>query len=302
MAEELKLDEEKGTVDEPELTELDDEELERMLIEPDEPVQGEEEPSRDQEEEKPQEGHEQEPSEEDATPAGPAEEDELAKLKKQLEEKEKFIQRQGTEIGSLRKIVAELKESTEKLWQKPAASTADGDIPDEDTPAEEMIYKDPAAVIDARIAFTKAREAMNRQKIMEAVPDITNPEYLEKLADVARESGDSETVIAAFKADPFMFNPDAVIELKRRLEEKNKTSEADQLRAQLAEMQKKLEALTGAEEKMNEQIKKVANEPAVLDAGSGQGSSTDVPEAISEEQLASLSDAELDEFLKKHGR
>jgi len=304
MSEEIKVDEQQGTEetveDRPveEVVGMTDDELEKVLSgEP----EGEPQPEKEAEEPPESDKTEEEPATEEPKAEEPKVEDvpvDIEKLRKQLADKELFIQRQGTEIGELRKQNVEYKQSADALWKGKKEEGSENTDPEA---VRDRLYEDPAAVIDSRIAYLKAKETEISNRVRTAVPEIDNPEYVEKLAQAALESGDPEAVVTAFRRNPASFGVEPLLELKRRLEAKEHSSAEEARQKEIADLRAKLELVEGKKKtgNINEKIQRAVGESQTLSGDSGQASTEEGPAAVSESQLANLTDAELEAMLKK---
>ncbi len=163
-------------------------------------------------------------------------EERLAKLEKQLKDKEAFINQRNQEIGQLRKQV--LAKESERLAQ---------DV----EPSEEEILKDPKAAVQKAIERAKEKEELARQQQdaarQEAIEQSTQilhklvPSFEQDKAailEVMKADGAEAQIIEQFDRNPVSLHPAVVYQLQKR-----------------AEMHREIQAL---KEKLNAEPKKVA--------------------------------------------
>jgi hypothetical protein len=109
----------------------------------------------------------------------------LTKLEAQTREKEAFIQRQANELGMLRKIASRPQIDVEKVREE----------------IREQFHSDPVLATKRMQALEHYEEEVRRDKILMAIPDM--PSLVDLMAEVAKTDGATDHTIAAFKADPY---------------------------------------------------------------------------------------------------
>ena len=273
------------------ITELDGEALDKALKEsqssnaddaeeekPDEEESGEEEKPDEEES-----GEEEKPDEEEKPGT---KDEEIATLKEQLEEKERFNQHQGNELGDLRKQVAE------KEAAKPQQTEAELNAAHDVNPVATTKALIESAKVEERTRISEERNRVlaqtevTKRAVESALPEFTG--MRDEVAALAEKDGYSEEQIAAFKSNPYessdqgiLINLGKRVELQRQLdaaEKKNKDIEQDP-----DEVAKKIEA--AAKKKPTLKGKKSAS-----DRVSGD---------YTREELSHMSNEELDELIKK---
>jgi len=210
-------------------------------------------------------------------------EERMARLESQLAEKERFIQRQGNEIGILRKQVGRPQVDFEKARE---------DI-------NQQFQTDPAGAMAKMEALKRYAEQMRRDQTSSAVPDL--PEIMDDICEIARAEGYDENVLNAFRQDPYRTPVhvlyDYAVRARAYRYAKGISAEAHTLRTQLAQMRGK------ATEEVAARIDHAARSSPVIRAGTGGGTSSardaTSHSRLSEAQIPNLSDEELQSLLSK---
>ena len=207
---------------------------------------------------------------------------ELEKLRNRVNQQEEFIQKRNTEVGELRKRELEIQgeianrpsddDMREKLDTDPLEAHRD------------LIAQDRAdserADLQAKIHQLDAEQAITR-----AIPNFS--ELKDDIVALAKSDGLPERDIMDLQNNPYVFNPQDVIGLARRVQ--------DAKRIQILEDQVK--SIGSSKQNMAKKIAKAANSGRTLTSASGQA--TPLNSDISNQQLSKISDAELDELLKE---
>ena len=283
-------------------TSLSDEELEKHLS-----GEGSEENiEASAEEETPEEtvGSEEEVSEEGSEPSGeesPVSEEEesssdtidseLEKLRKRVQDKEEFIQRQAREIGELRKLVrealgAETVGTEQGLQQKGEEGLNDEVFFEKPVEAVKKTVEQILAERERQIQAEAQRALEVEKTVKERVPDFEK--YIDEIAELAKEDGYPDEAIAAFKANPYMgSDPHVLLSYARRVEA---ARQLNQLKAELEKAKK-------APEEFLKKIQKAASGTSTL-SNVAPSTPKDRTE-FSEKTITSLSDAELDKLLNE---
>ena len=208
------------------------------------------------------------------------------KMKRQIEEKEKFIQRQSKEVGQRRKSEEQLRAEIFSLEQRLADAQYD-------PVATRQIHKE----LDSRerqldeISVNSQIEA-NKAAVTTFVAE---PEtYLDDIVELLREDGQPDEEIREFRNNPFSVHPGIVINLAKRAEAvrnmRNKDAEIASLKAEVA-------ALKAEPKKVVKKIEETLKQPQTMTNASGQG--TSVKSEIDVSQIPYLSDAELKKAIEE---
>lgn len=226
-----------------------------------------------------------EPVEPAAKPA-PVSQEEFDKLKKKMENQELFLQRQGTEVGQLRKM----REQLQNLAKEKRALAEEQLLTD---PSKAMDTHAEARDVEKQVANAEIQEQFeaNRQAIQTAFPDYEA--RVNDIAEAALEMGIPPEHIANYRANPYgtpvsILTPyvRAAVLRKHYFE---KASLADKLVSQL----KDLQTNTGTFAK---KLKAAAlTAPVIKSAG---GSHTEGSDSVDEAQITDLSYAEIERLLK----
>lgn len=207
--------------------------------------------------------------------------DPLAAIQKQLDDAQAFIQRQAQEIGALRK----------------------GGQPKPNPDAlNELYYSNPAQAVQQTVQQTLAEQQQvaleNEAQIRQVVPEITDSAFREEIGKLALEDGFSQENVNAFMQNLGSSEPEVVARYAERVRHGRALAEKEgqitELNNKVAELEKKL-ASSSAD--VASKIAAATKTPSKLNSNSGQGG--DNQGAVSEAQLATLSDAELDDLIKQ---
>lgn len=210
---------------------------------------------------------EPQPAPVETPPAEPAEtaEQKAARLEAQIREKELMVQRLGNELGIMRKLATRPRIDVAKVREE----------------IREQFTTDPALAERRMEALKRYEFETDRENKLIAVPDL--PQILDDMANMALAEGERPEIVQAFRNDPFRVPVNV-----------------------LQEMAYKTRAYRWAKAREAEVLAK-APKPQVDPQRHGQpvirantpGASTARPEGppITERDVASLTDAELESFL-----
>lgn len=234
------------------------------------------------------EGQEGEPQPAEAQPAEqvppqPTIEERIAALEQQIQEKERFIQRQGNEIGILRKQVSRPQIDFQKAREE----------------INQQFQTDPAAAMHNMELLRRRAEEVRREQTSGLVPDL--PELIEDICEIAKAEGEHDNTLAAFRQDPLRV-PAAILydyAVRARAYRYAKVKSAEN-----AELQKQITQLRGrATEEVAARIDQAAKSSPVIRGvtGGGTSSTRDATQGsrLTESQIPHLSDAELKTLLSK---
>ncbi len=204
--------------------------------------------------------------------------EELARLRKQVTDKEAFIQTQATEVGTLRKRVKEF------------------EIPHEDAKTKERIKEkfnqgDVLGATEEAIFDIETRKGKQRDLIKSLIPNIE--EIKGDIANLVREEGsESEEAINLFIANPYVADP---VKLRYWATLVNHRKDKETLSKRVEELEKELQT---RDKTVLKKIEKAAQETKTLTTKTGAETEVET-EAISEDQIPYLSDEEIKKRLKK---
>ena len=275
--------------EESDVTVISDEELDKKLIGDDQDISETTPEAVNQEPTEKPEGSEV--KDKDAEPSFATKDEEINylkdKLKKRVLDNDSYTRSLETKVGSLRKEKEELSKT----------------IPDENKVREEY-FSDPikgareVLEIDKKQARLKELEheefaAINRIQIERQVPNYS--ELIDEMVAMAKEDGEDERNIELFKKDPHSLRYDVAVIYARRALERRKNS--DVLKS-LDDLKKTVNELKGKPESIVKQINDLGKKrPIGTDSGASRSSKS--YDDLSDSDYSSLSDAELDEILKK---
>jgi len=199
------------------------------------------------------------------------------KIRKQVEDKEAFIQKQAQEIGNLRKKVKEF------------------EIPHEDARTRERLKEkfseDPLAATEEAIFDIETRKGKQRDLIKSLIPNIE--EIKEDIAVLVREEGsESEEAISLFLANPYVADP---VKLRYWAALAMHKKDKETLSKQVEDLKGQLQT-TGKD--VLKKIEKAAQETKTLTAKTGAEAEEETT-TLTEEQISYLSDEELKRLTKK---
>lgn len=209
--------------------------------------------------------------------------DELANLRKQLEDSQKFIGRLGNELGQLRKQL------TEKTAPPPDPVTPD------------QVLTDPVGattkLVDQRLSEREQRkqaeiEQIQQQRIAtaqflsQAVPDII--ELLPEMAEAAKEDGVPPELVERFKTDPLSENPFITIQLAKRAK----------LNRELKQLRAEREELKAQPKRVIDSVNQAARAKPAVSASHGRTDPHSGESNFNRAQIAKMSDAELLKLMK----
>ena len=202
-------------------------------------------------------------------------EESINKLKKQIEDKERFIQARNREVGELRKLIA-------SFYEKPK------DHVDEYEFLQRPYEETKKTAIEVIRQFREAE--LKKQKLFnQFIPDLH--ELKKDIAQIALQEGEAQENVEAFLDNPY----DSDINVVRYYAEKARSAKKlSEMQKQIEEMKKRLSEIP---QDVLSRIQSAAKEK-VITAKSAEKEISGLKD-ISEQQLASLSDAELEELLKR---
>lgn len=217
--------------------------------------------------------------------------EELERLKKRVQDKEQFIQRQGTEIGELRKARAYYEDQAKLLMEQFQAK----------------FYENPNEAMNAYGQAGQATQMAQQAQLMESIQvnkqyiHQVYPEYETMINDIA-EYGDVIGVpkdqIESFKQNPYATDIRVLIPYvegaKRYKQEKTQSSLIEQLKKQVEELDKDT-----SEDTVLQKITAAARKNPAITAKSGDGMTIAKTDGLNENNIADLSDADLDALLKE---
>jgi len=203
--------------------------------------------------------------------------EEIVKLRKQITDKEAFIQKQAREIGNLRKKVhPETEEEKEARLER----------------QKQRFQEDPEAATAEMLENLEAKKTSRRDIIKALIPNLE--EIKNDIAELVKAEGvETPENIEIFLNDPYTADP-AKLRYWALEVQRNKDKTAFELR--IADLEKKIQ---GGEQQIAKKITKAATETKTLTAKDGKEADTEGETTLSEEQIAYLSDEELREFTKK---
>ncbi len=199
------------------------------------------------------------------------------KLRKQVEDKETFIQKQAQEIGNLRKKVKEIEtpyddsQTRERLKQK--------------------FSEDPLSATEEAILDIETRKGKQKELIKSLIPNIE--EIKGDIANLVKEEGsESEEAINLFLANPYIADP---VKLRYWAALVIHKKDKETLSKRVEELEKELQ--TRGKDVLKK-IEKAAQETKTLTAKTGAEAEEETI-SITEDQIPYLSDDELKQFKKK---
>lgn len=254
---------------ETDLTTVDDAQLDAQITAPapDEdtiPPTTEQEPNQE-----PVQDVEPQPAPVEPEPKAPPEtaEEKAARLETQIREKELMVQRLGNELGMMRKLASRPQVDVAKVREE----------------IREQFQTDPALAEQRLGALNRYVEEMDRENKVIAVPDL--PSLVDTMANIALAKGEKPEVVQAFRNDPLRV---PVSVLKEMAMEARMYRYGESLKAEIMA-------------KAPKPPEPVRQGQPVIRANTPGGASTtrdDTPR-VTERDIASLSDAELEVFLAK---
>jgi len=206
---------------------------------------------------------------------------ELERLKKQVEDKELFIQQRGTEIGELRRKL----EQRELMLRQKVSEEGFGF--DEARELNEISQERARIDSDEKTQLRK----MNEQFIRGAVPDFDDA-MVGDIAEVARGQGVPEEVIGAFKRDPFAENPSTLMGFVNQVRMKRRY---DNLEKELTKLREQYNPEIVAK-KIEEAAKR---KPTLTAKDQGTPDTSSFVDTLTEADISRLSDEQLAEAMKK---
>lgn len=222
------------------------------------------------------------------------------RLKEQRDQKELFIQRRSTELGTLRQQLAA---RTTELQALKLQLENGLEEKFRENPLQASKDQKTLEQIESELEGIKGKGA-RAQHIVEAqtffVKNVdTEKVSLEDIADVLKADGVDEQYIAAFKANPWEWTtPEALVQMGKRAEDRKEFATADTDRRTLAKYVLHLKAeLEKAQKKPAQvmaQVQRNLNRPAPLTASQSAS-----PKTVRDLDPTRMTNAELDLALKQ---
>lgn len=228
--------------------------------------------------------------------------EEYAQLTKRLEtserrvkDKEQFIQRQATEVGSLRKERERLASENEKLSKVLEADSFESS-PKQLLDAHAKIQENNKQI---RSLETQEAQALGRSVIERYVPaDDLN---VDLMAASLERDGLDENLIRGFRSDPFSpqnMHPETFIQLAKRAKAEDALVRVvDWARQTLEQKDKEIEALKQKPQEVLKGVEKALKQAPTVTAATGGGATSEY--SVPTGDPSEWDDATLDEFLKK---
>jgi len=212
--------------------------------------------------------------------------EQLTKMESRLKEKDQFIGRQANMIGELKKLSAQPQQKVEMPTDEEFISQ----------PTEAM--KKLLAAQEAEKQQATARQQQEYELLTTRNKEITAqfvPEFDNLMPDIEKvlteEDGLTPEILSGFKGNPYATPPEVLIQLAKRVQQRNKitelTSELDTLKAEVEKLRGKSSRVLDTVEKTARQTTQVR--PSTSPAGN----------AISLSQLSTLSYDELQKQLEE---
>lgn len=281
-------------VDNVDVQTISDDDLEKMLFDTPEsgqlPDSDETEPQSDQpakEEGKEEKKTDQDPDPETKTDTSSTEEEmetiskgELGKLRKQVEDKEHFIQKQSVEIGNRRQQEKVL----ESRLEEQNKAIEDNWI---DKPLEASKAMTSAQETERKLADLKNEGIVDQNKeiILQSMPDIKD--MFGDIATLALQDGIPQSKVNKFKANPYGEDPVSILNYARRVK----------MNSQISELTKEVGKLKGKPEAVVKNIEKALSKTPEITEGTGHSKPDNAISSFSESQIPNLTDAQLKQYL-----
>ena len=274
--------------DEPEVESMDDEALDKYLAE----TPDESEPAGEKEGEKESTTTPPDDSEGDKTAEGapaPVEADdpakmreELDRLRKQVGDKEKYIQDRNREVGELRK---QLRDEASKLREGVPDLFMESPVKAIENVLMAREREERAAMLEMESAWDE-----NKAKVLAFSPNFES--RVEEIAEIAKGDGVPPEMVRAFKTNPYATSPQLLHALLKRADD---AKELKTLRDRLVKEKKEKD---GVAERI---AKAAAKTSGVTGKTPGASPSSDRFKNVTESDLDDLSDADLDALLEREG-
>lgn len=206
------------------------------------------------------------------------------KLAKQVQDKEAFIQRQAQELGELRRKSQEMDRFRNEAKTK--AESVNDTFYDNPLAATEAVLNHRDAERQYAVTEQILREKETELTVTSAIPHFN--EMKDEIAEIATADGYPPESVDAFKRNPWTSDASILVNYAHRVS----------MQRQVKAMQGEIETLKKKPEEVLRKIEEAAKGSKTLTAATGiaRAASTEV----SETQLNSMTDAELDEFLKNN--
>jgi hypothetical protein len=168
---------------------------------------------------------------------------ELEATKQRLTDKDKFIQRQGNEIGELRKFappeeVARIKEAVKTEYDRIHYEQGPFAADEYKKQVEKQINEE----MQSREVLSNIEKIQTtRQRIVEKLPTFETT--IDDMADSLKEDGVPDNLIAAFKQNPYLVDYGELLNINKaaiaRKQLSLKNQEVESLKVRIAELEKK---------------------------------------------------------------
>lgn len=215
------------------------------------------------------------------------EKSEYDKIQQQLKDKELFIQRRNTEIGDLRKQLEAkrqtLENELETFDQFDPRGIAQREIQLAQT-TQQLADLQVKEVIETNRVVLKDRYP-NFQELVDDMSEIATGD----LKGLGYDDTTISQLLSGFKANPYAEQTGTLLNLadRARLNRENR------------ELKSKLKDLEKQPEEVLKKVEKAFNTRPTVTASAGQASAS--KQVVASDQISILSDAELEEMIKKGG-
>ena len=211
------------------------------------------------------------------------EKEDRGRLETQLNDKERFIAQRGTEIGTLRKDLDDMKAAHDAAIKDPKFYV--------DDPESVSQAIDRSTAIKDKERQIEEAEVTERFTEVKAIVHGVVPNFEEMIGPMVEElktDGIPEAVIEDFKRNPYNQDPGLLVNLA------NRTKAVARIKA----LESEVETLKGKPDEVLENIEKAAKGRTQLDGATG-GSPERVQRAVDPSKIADLGDEELEKLLKE---
>jgi len=202
--------------------------------------------------------------------------------KKQIDQKELFIQQRSTELGTLRQQLSVEKQQLAALRAQLVNGLEDRFS---ENPLQASNDRDTIKQIDSRLAGLGQQEA-RASSIVESQTFFlrhvnTEKVGLDDLAETLRADGVDDRYIAQFKANPWEWTtPEALVQLGKRAEERKEYIQADQDRRILAQhvmhLNAQAEKLKAKPRQVMSRVQQSLNQPRQMTAAGASVSNASI--------------------------
>ena len=221
---------------------------------------------------------------------------ELEKRLKQNRDKELFIQRQGNELGELRKIKDALIKRREELDSiDPTEQMVNDPQGFRNTPYEKAnIDRDLRNVEDQERQLQFRAQRDQAEQVLLGTSDDPGPAHdiydnIGTIKEILKDGGDPPEAIERFTQDPFSFPPGIVRSLNAQA----------RLARENAELREEIGKLKEKPSSVLKNIERTARTPLKNQAGAPK--TTDYAD-LTDEEIAGMSNEDIDKLLNQYGR